>query len=137
MKLTKEFALHLLEKMLEIRFFEEKIVDQYARGNVPSLAHLYIGEEAVAVGACASSFYGKLCLVLSKTVLKFRKKLEGWLLSSSFFAQYPDRIATYRWSRETGVLLNIIQRKDKLQELVERESRRRLLPGPVGCTASE
>lgn len=54
MKLTKEFALHLLEKMLEIRFFEEKIVDQYARGNVPGLAHLYIGEEAVAVGACAN-----------------------------------------------------------------------------------
>jgi len=38
--------------MLEIRYFEEKIVDQYARGNVPGLAHLYIGEEAVAVGAC-------------------------------------------------------------------------------------
>ncbi len=54
MKLTEELALHLLEKMLEIRFFEEKIVDQYARGNVPGLAHLYIGEEAVAVGACAT-----------------------------------------------------------------------------------
>ncbi len=54
MKLKKDFALHLLDKMLEIRFFEEKIVDQYARGNVPGLAHLYIGEEAVAVGACAN-----------------------------------------------------------------------------------
>jgi acetoin:2,6-dichlorophenolindophenol oxidoreductase subunit alpha len=53
MKLDKKFACHLLEKMLEIRYFEEKIVDQYARGNVPGLAHLYIGEEAVAVGACA------------------------------------------------------------------------------------
>jgi len=54
MRVTKRFALHLLEKMLEIRFFEEKVVDQYARGNVPGLAHLYIGEEAVAVGACAN-----------------------------------------------------------------------------------
>ncbi len=54
MKLTKKLALNLLEKMVEIRFFEEKIVDQYARGNVPGLAHLYIGEEAVAVGACAT-----------------------------------------------------------------------------------
>jgi pyruvate dehydrogenase E1 component alpha subunit len=53
MKLDKKFTCHLLEKMLEIRYFEEKIVDQYARGNVPGLAHLYIGEEAVAVGACA------------------------------------------------------------------------------------
>ncbi len=54
MELTKKFALYLMRKMLEIRFFEEKIVDQYARGNVPGLAHLYIGEEAVAVGACAN-----------------------------------------------------------------------------------
>lgn len=54
MKYKKGFLMHLLEKMLEIRFFEEKIVDQYARGNVPGLAHLYIGEEAVAVGACAN-----------------------------------------------------------------------------------
>lgn len=54
MKLTKEFALHLLKRMLEIRFFEEEIVNQYARAAVPGLAHLYIGEEAVAVGACAN-----------------------------------------------------------------------------------
>ena len=60
MELTKEFALQLLRKMLEIRLFEEKIVDQYARGNVPGLAHLYIGEEAVAVGACASLKEGDL-----------------------------------------------------------------------------
>lgn len=52
-KLTKKFGFQLLEKMMEIRYFEEKIVDQYARGTVPGLAHLYIGEEAVAVGACA------------------------------------------------------------------------------------
>ena len=54
MELTKELALFLLRKMVEIRLFEEKIVDQYARGAVPGLAHLYIGEEAVAVGACAN-----------------------------------------------------------------------------------
>jgi pyruvate dehydrogenase E1 component alpha subunit len=60
MKMTKKFVSHLLEKMLEIRFFEEKIVDQYARGNVPGLAHLYIGEEAVAVGACANLKKGDL-----------------------------------------------------------------------------
>lgn len=53
MKLKKDFALYLLRKMMQIRFFEEKIVDLYARGKVPGLAHLYIGEEAVAVGACA------------------------------------------------------------------------------------
>src|SRR5512146_2506570 len=52
MKVTKSGMLEMLRKMLEIRYFEEKVVDQYARGAVPGLAHLYIGEEAVAVGAC-------------------------------------------------------------------------------------
>jgi len=53
MEIPKSLLIEMLKKMLEIRCFEEKIVDQYARGNVPGLAHLYIGEEAVAVGACA------------------------------------------------------------------------------------
>jgi len=52
MKLARNLLLEMLKKMLEIRYFEEKVVDQYARGAVPGLAHLYIGEEAVAVGAC-------------------------------------------------------------------------------------
>ena len=52
MKISKETCLEMLKKMFEIRYFEEKIVDQYARGNVWGVAHLYIGEEAVAVGAC-------------------------------------------------------------------------------------
>ena len=39
--------------MLRIRLFEERIVDLYARGLVPGLAHLYIGEEAIAAGVCA------------------------------------------------------------------------------------
>lgn len=39
--------------MQTIRLFEERIVDLYARGEVPGLAHLYIGEEAVAAGVCA------------------------------------------------------------------------------------
>jgi len=52
MKISKKMALEMLKKMLEIRKFEELIVDQYARGNVPGVTHLYIGEEAVAVGAC-------------------------------------------------------------------------------------
>ena len=44
----------LFEKMVTIRLFEEKIVDLYARGLVPGLAHLYVGEEAVATGVCAN-----------------------------------------------------------------------------------
>lgn len=44
----------LYTTMLKIRLFEERIIDLYARGMVPGLAHLYIGEEAVASGVCAA-----------------------------------------------------------------------------------
>lgn len=53
MKLTKKQLLDLYKTMQTIRIFEEKIVDLYARGMVPGLAHLYIGEEAIAAGVCA------------------------------------------------------------------------------------
>ena len=38
--------------MLAIRLFEEQVNDLYTRALMPGLAHLYIGEEAVAVGVC-------------------------------------------------------------------------------------
>jgi pyruvate dehydrogenase E1 component alpha subunit len=38
--------------MLAIRLFEERVNDLYTRALMPGLAHLYIGEEAVAVGIC-------------------------------------------------------------------------------------
>jgi acetoin:2,6-dichlorophenolindophenol oxidoreductase subunit alpha len=53
MKLTKKQLLDLYRMMQTIRTFEERIVDLYARGMVPGLAHLYIGEEAIAAGVCA------------------------------------------------------------------------------------
>lgn len=54
MKVKKETLLELYRTMLTIRLFEDRIVDLYARGEVPGLAHLYIGEEAVAAGICAA-----------------------------------------------------------------------------------
>jgi pyruvate dehydrogenase E1 component alpha subunit len=44
----------MYRKMAEIRLFEEHVWDVYTRGLMPGLAHLYIGEEAVAVGTCAA-----------------------------------------------------------------------------------
>jgi TPP-dependent pyruvate/acetoin dehydrogenase alpha subunit len=38
--------------MLRIRYFEQHVNDLYSRALMPGLAHLYIGEEAVAVGVC-------------------------------------------------------------------------------------
>jgi acetoin:2,6-dichlorophenolindophenol oxidoreductase subunit alpha len=39
-------------RMLAIRLFEEQVNELYTRALMPGLAHLYIGEEAVAVGVC-------------------------------------------------------------------------------------
>jgi pyruvate dehydrogenase E1 component alpha subunit len=38
--------------MVAIRLFEERVNDLYTRALMPGLAHLYIGEEAIAVGVC-------------------------------------------------------------------------------------
>jgi len=43
----------LLRQMLYLRRFEEKIVEVYPRQDMKSPVHLYIGQEAVAVGCCA------------------------------------------------------------------------------------
>ena len=47
-----ERLLHLYRQMLAIRLFEERVNDLYTRALMPGLAHLYIGEEAIAVGVC-------------------------------------------------------------------------------------
>jgi TPP-dependent pyruvate/acetoin dehydrogenase alpha subunit len=44
--------LHMYRQMLSIRLFEERVNDLYTRALIPGLAHLYIGEEAIAVGVC-------------------------------------------------------------------------------------
>ena len=42
----------MYRQMMAIRLFEERANDLYTRALMPGLAHLYIGEEAVAVGVC-------------------------------------------------------------------------------------
>jgi pyruvate dehydrogenase E1 component alpha subunit len=54
MTLSQDEMLQMYRKMLEVRRFEENIADLYHKGNVPSSAHLYIGQEAVAVGVCSN-----------------------------------------------------------------------------------
>lgn len=46
--------LALYEQMLTIRTFEEHVNQLYLTAKMPGLAHLYIGEEAIAVGVCAA-----------------------------------------------------------------------------------
>jgi pyruvate dehydrogenase E1 component alpha subunit len=49
--LDREHRLTLLREMLRIRRFEEKAAELYSLGKIRGFLHLYIGEEAVAVGA--------------------------------------------------------------------------------------
>lgn len=48
--LLEEEALHLLYQMKLIRRFEEKAAEMYTKTKIRGFLHLYIGEEAVAVG---------------------------------------------------------------------------------------
>jgi len=47
-----ELWLRMYKQMQRIRLFEEAVNQLYTRALMPGLAHLYIGEEAVAVGVC-------------------------------------------------------------------------------------
>jgi pyruvate dehydrogenase E1 component alpha subunit len=49
--LAQEKLLAMYEKMLLIRRFEERAGQQYGLGKIAGFCHLYIGQEAVAVGA--------------------------------------------------------------------------------------
>lgn len=54
LELEKEELIGIYRKMLEIRRFEEKVHDLYGQNLVPGTIHLYVGQEAVAVGVCAN-----------------------------------------------------------------------------------
>jgi len=53
-RLGRKTLLDMYRKMVLIRHFEVKTHDLFARAEIPGFIHLYAGEEAVAVGACAS-----------------------------------------------------------------------------------
>jgi pyruvate dehydrogenase E1 component subunit alpha len=51
-ELSKPDLLELYRQMVLIRRFEEKSAELYSEGKIGGFLHLYIGEEAIAVGAC-------------------------------------------------------------------------------------
>jgi len=51
-KIAVEQWLRMYRQMLRIRLFEEQANELYTRALMPGLAHLYVGEEGVAVGVC-------------------------------------------------------------------------------------
>jgi pyruvate dehydrogenase E1 component alpha subunit len=53
-EVTQELALGMYRRMTLIRLFEEHANDLYRSAKMPGLTHLYIGEEAIAVGVCSA-----------------------------------------------------------------------------------
>ncbi len=54
MKLSEDTLRGMLKTMRMIRTFETEAQNQFAMGAIPGFVHLYIGEEAVATGACTA-----------------------------------------------------------------------------------
>lgn len=52
--MNRELQLDLYKTMVRIRRFEETAQEVVYKGEIPGAVHLYIGEEAIASGACAA-----------------------------------------------------------------------------------
>jgi pyruvate dehydrogenase E1 component alpha subunit len=52
--ITNDEVVNLYKMMFLIRRFEEKAAEMYTRGKITGFSHLYIGEEAIAVGAISA-----------------------------------------------------------------------------------
>ncbi len=50
---SREQCLSMLERMILVRRVEERLAEEFKAGSLPGGVHLYIGEEAIAVGVCA------------------------------------------------------------------------------------
>jgi len=50
---NKEIMVKMYTTMNRIRMFESMLQEYFAAGKIPGFVHLYLGEEAVAVGACS------------------------------------------------------------------------------------
>lgn len=54
MQISEKKLKEMYEKMLKIRYFEEKAMELFRAGEIPGFLHSYLGEEAVASGVCAA-----------------------------------------------------------------------------------
>jgi TPP-dependent pyruvate/acetoin dehydrogenase alpha subunit len=57
---SRAMRVHWYRQMCRIRAFEREIYEHNKKGLVPGTAHLYIGMEAIAVGACSAMRDGDL-----------------------------------------------------------------------------
>lgn len=83
--------LHLYRQMLLLRRFELTAQDLYRRGSIPGFIHLYVGEEAVAVGVCAA--------LRSDDYITSTHRGHGHALAKGV---PPNEVMAELWGRETG-----------------------------------
>ena len=54
MKANRDRFLEMYRNMLRIRLFEQRVAELFKYGKVYGGVHLYLGEEAIAVGVCSA-----------------------------------------------------------------------------------
>jgi len=52
MQLSRDDLKRAYRRMVTIRIFEERVTKEFAAGNIPGFAHVYLGQEASGVGVC-------------------------------------------------------------------------------------
>ena len=52
MQLSRDELKRAYRRMFSIRTFESRVEKEFAQGNIPGFAHVYLGQEASAVGVC-------------------------------------------------------------------------------------
>jgi pyruvate dehydrogenase E1 component alpha subunit len=52
MQLSRDELKRAYKRMFTIRAFEERVEKEFAAGNIPGFAHVYLGQEAAGVGVC-------------------------------------------------------------------------------------
>jgi pyruvate dehydrogenase E1 component alpha subunit len=91
-ELSKSDLLELYHQMVLIRRFEEKAAELYAEGKIGGFLHLYIGEEAIAVGGCKS--------LLPTDHLFTAYRDHGWAIARGLD---PRRVMAELLGKATGV----------------------------------
>ena len=89
--LSEEDRLSLLRTMRRIREFESTVQDRFADAEIPGFLHLYIGQEAIAAGACHA--------LADRDYLTSTHRGHGHCLARGL---EPDRMAAELYGKETG-----------------------------------
>jgi pyruvate dehydrogenase E1 component alpha subunit len=90
--LSHDEMLELYRQMVLIRRLEEKSAELYAQGKIGGFLHLYIGEEAIAVGACKAMTKDDHLLTAYRD--------HGWAIARGLD---PGRVMAELLGKSTGV----------------------------------